>query len=366
MQNIVSFPSDSGKLEPGTAKILYVDDEPVNLSNFAFVFENDFKILTASSGEEALKIFRQEKDIAIVVADQRMPGMNGVELLERLHNYDPETIRIILTGYTDADDIVDAINRGNVYQYILKPWREDPLRITLQRALETHRLQKENRLLSRRLLQVAEEEQKRIARNLHDDFGQVLPALRFSVEKVRKSFKEMPRELDREFNAINHLIEKIGDISREVASTLRPDILDRMGLLATMEWTIKEFRNRHPEVAIDFEVIGVNKPFPPEVETTLFRIFQEAFNNIGKHAQATKIEVVMTFMHPQVILTIRDNGIGFDLHKPLTDRSDGSGVGLRGMRERVGSVSGTLTIRSKLGLGTIIRAEVPLHEGLKP
>ncbi|MDH3394019.1 MAG: response regulator, partial [Desulfobulbaceae bacterium] len=359
------FTSGSGHLAPGTAKVLYVDDEPVNLSNFSFVFENDFKVLTASSGEEALKIFRQEKDIAIVIADQRMPGMNGVELLERLRNYDPETIRIILTGYTDADDIVDAINRGNVYQYILKPWREDPLRITLQRALETHTLQKENRLLSRRLLQVAEDEQKRIARNLHDDFGQVLPTLRYSVEKIRKSYKEITPELAQEFTNINNIIEKIGDISREVASALRPDILDRMGLMATMEWMIKEYISRHPGIDFQFEVIGEEKPFPPEVETTLFRIFQEACNNIDKHAQATQIEVVMTFMHPHVILTIRDNGVGFDPQKPMADRTDGSGVGLRGMRERVGSVSGTLTIRSKLGLGTIIRAEVPLHEGLK-
>lgn len=360
MNDIVSFPSEPGQPKSAPAKILYVDDEPVNLSNFSMVFEDEFTILTASSGEEALKIFRDQKDISIVVADQRMPGMSGVELLERLRNHDPETIRIIITGYTDAADIVDAINRGYVYQYILKPWREDPLRITLQRAIDTHRLQKENRLLSRRLLQVAEEERKRIARNLHDDFGQVLPALRYSVEKIINSMDKIPPAVAMEFDNVNNLIERMGDISREVATALRPDILDRMGLMATMEWSIKDFSTRHPEISIEFEVIGIEKPFPPEIETTLFRIFQETFNNIDKHAQATKIEIVMTFIHPQVILTIRDNGVGFEPLKPLTHRSDGSGVGLRGMRERVIANNGTLTIRSKLGLGTIIRAELPL------
>jgi len=363
MSHIVSFPFDpAGE----TIKLLYVDDEPVNLSNFSMIFEDEFTILTALSGEEALKIFRNENDIAIVVADQRMPGMSGVELLERLRKDDPDTIRIILTGYTDADDILDAINRGNVYQYVLKPWREDPLRVTLHRALETYRLQKENRLLSRRLLQVAEEEQKRIARNLHDDFGQVLPTLRYAVEKIKNSITEMVPALAQEFDTVNRLIERMGDISREAATALRPDILDRMGLKATMEWAIKDFRNRHPDIDVEFEVIGTEKPFPPAIETTLFRVFQEAFNNIDKHAQATKVEVAMTFMHPQVILAIRDNGIGCNQTNQPLGRTDGSGVGLLGMRERIVSVNGTLTIRSKLGMGTLIRAELPLQEGLKP
>ncbi|MDH4320665.1 MAG: response regulator [Desulfobulbaceae bacterium] len=366
MPHNISFPEAPNSTAGEIVKLLYVDDEPVNLSNFSMVFEDEFTVLTASSGDEALKIFRDENDIAIVVADQRMPGMSGVELLERLRRYDPDTIRIILTGYTDADDIVDAINRGNVYQYVLKPWREDPLRITLHRALETYRLQKENKLLSRRLLQVAEEEQKRIARNLHDDFGQVLPTLRYAVEKIRGSVTDMVPQLAAEFDTVNRLIERLGDISRAAATALRPDILDRMGLLATMEWAIKDFHNRHPEIDVEFEVIGQEKPFLPEVETTLFRVFQESFNNIAKHAKATKVEVAMTFMHPQVILAIRDNGVGCDLTNQPVGRADGSGVGLRGMRERVSSVNGTLTIRSKLGMGTLIRAELPLQEGLKP
>lgn len=360
MQDIASFSSDTGLIEPGKAKLLYVDDEPINLSNFSLVFEKEFTILTALSGDEALKIFREEKDIAIVVADQRMPGMNGVELLERISAIDHNSIRIILTGYSDANDLINAINRGHVYQYILKPWRADPLLITLHRALETHRLQKENRLLSRRLLHVAEEEQKRIARDLHDEFGQVLPTLRFSLEKIRKYLPEIPPALQEEFNTANHLIERLGDISRETATALRPDILDRMGLIKTMDWVVKEFNNRNPNIKVEFEVIGTEKPFPPEIKTTLFRVFQEAFNNIGKHTQATKIEVALTFMHPQVILAIHDNGSGFDPNKPMADRTVGAGVGLLGMRERVVSVNGTLTIRSKLGMGTIIRAELPL------
>ena len=365
MQNIASFSTASDPVESGKAKILYVDDEKINLSNFSLVFEDEFTILTASSGDEAIKLFKDEKDIAIVVADQRMPGMTGIELLENIRALDQNTIRIVLTGYSDANDLINAINRGHVYQYILKPWRPDPLRITLQRAIDTHRLQKENRLLSRRLLHVAEEEQKRIARDLHDEFGQVLPTLRYSLEKISQYLPEIPPALQKEFDTANRLIERLGDISRETAAALRPDILDRMGLMATIDWSIQEFTNRHPEIEVEFDIIGTEKSFLPEVKTTLFRVFQEAFNNISKHTKATKVEVTITFMHPQVILAIHDNGCGFDPQKMMAAPDSGSGVGLRGMRERVTSVNGTLTIRSKLGMGTLIRAEMPLHEGRK-
>ncbi|MDH3392464.1 MAG: histidine kinase, partial [Desulfobulbaceae bacterium] len=253
-----------------------------------------------------------------------------------------------------------AIYRGHVYQYILKPWRPDPLRITLHRAMETHHLQKENKLLSQRLLHVAEEEQKRIARDLHDEFGQVLPTLRYCIEKIMNYLPEIPADLQKELDTASHLIERLGDISRETATALRPDILDRMGLIKTIDSAIKEFSNRHKNIEVEFEVIGTEKPFSAAIETTLFRVFQEAFNNISKHTKATKVDVALTFMHPHIILAVHDNGCGFDPQKPLAEKNSSSGVGLRGMRERVVSVDGTLVIRSKLGMGTIIRAELPI------
>ncbi|MDH5299089.1 MAG: response regulator [Desulfobulbaceae bacterium] len=360
MQNIDSFPTEGGQSAPAMAKVLYVDDEPINLTNFALTFEDDYTVLTAASAEEGLKLFRQTDDISVVVADQRMPGMTGVQMLERIYAMDSNPIRIILTGYTDIDDIVDAINRGHIYEYILKPWRADNLRAALQRAIGKFRLLKENQALSRRLLEVSEAERKSIARDLHDDFGQVLPSLRYSFEKIRASLPEVTPALSEEFNHINRLIEKLGDIGRDAASALRPDMLDRLGLLDTIGWSINDFRRRHPHIQVELEIRGTRKSFSPQAEITLFRLFQEALTNIAKHSRAERVSVLLTFSHPQVFLTIRDNGVGFDADHFLTVRQDGTGVGLKGMRERIATVNGTLTIRSRPGEGTLIRAEVPI------
>ena len=118
--------------------ILYVDDEANNLDAFARAFfDADFvdAVYTAATADEGRKILA-EKDISAIVTDQRMPGITGTEFLAQIIDRHPEPVRLILTGYTDVKDIIDAINRGHVYYYITKPWEADELRITIRRALE--------------------------------------------------------------------------------------------------------------------------------------------------------------------------------------------------------------------------------------
>ena len=130
-------------------KILYVDDEPINLSNFTMAFQDDFDILAASSGAEALEMFHQQvgDGLAVVVADQRMPGMSGVELLSRIYAIDPDPVRIVLTAYADFVNIRAAVNQGHIYQYIQKPWEYEGLKLILQRAGQVYALNKENQNL---------------------------------------------------------------------------------------------------------------------------------------------------------------------------------------------------------------------------
>lgn len=132
-------------------KLLYVDDEGINLSNFSMTFQDDYEVITCLSAAEALACFDQHGDIAIVVADQRMPEMTGVELLERICERAPDTIRIILTAYVVSDDIIDAINRGQVYRYILKPWDDRELRLSLEQAGEKYLLIRHNKELLQEL-----------------------------------------------------------------------------------------------------------------------------------------------------------------------------------------------------------------------
>ena len=123
--------------------VLVVDDEPDILRAFAFNYGDDFQVLTAESGARGLALLETHEP-AVIVADQRMPAMSGTDFLERSMVLRPDAVRIILTGYTDIDAIVQAINRSRIYRYVTKPWESEELRLTLRRAVEAFHLVREN------------------------------------------------------------------------------------------------------------------------------------------------------------------------------------------------------------------------------
>jgi putative nucleotidyltransferase with HDIG domain len=138
-------------------KIMIVDDEQANLRLLERLFRRDYQVLTASSGAEALQLLNQH-DVALLLTDQHMPGMTGIELLKRAASFRPHMLRIIMTGYTDVDVLVEAINCGHVYKHVFKPWSNDELRVTVERAVEhykanrsRHELEATNRRLSQKL-----------------------------------------------------------------------------------------------------------------------------------------------------------------------------------------------------------------------
>ena len=131
--------------------VLYVDDEIHNLNAFKASFRRLFNVFIAESAVEGRKIL-ETQEIHIIITDQRMPITTGIEFLESIIPDFPEPIRILLTGYADINAVIDAINRGQVYKYIQKPWMEDDLRINIEKAFEIYSLRKENRELTESLL----------------------------------------------------------------------------------------------------------------------------------------------------------------------------------------------------------------------
>jgi DNA-binding NtrC family response regulator len=141
-------------------KIMIVDDEPANLRLLERLFRQDYKVITAGSGEEALDLLA-EHDTALLITDQRMPNMSGLELLKQTAELRPHMVRMILTGYTDVGTLVEALNSGLVYQYLTKPWSNEELRLTVTRALEhyesvrvRHELEMRNSRLVARLEEI--------------------------------------------------------------------------------------------------------------------------------------------------------------------------------------------------------------------
>ncbi|WCT14516.1 response regulator [Mucilaginibacter jinjuensis] len=130
--------------------VLYVDDEINNLNSFKAAFRRDFTIFTAQSAKEGRKIL-DSNEIGVIITDQRMPMMTGIEFLESILPVYPDTIRILLTGFADINAVMDAINRGQVYKYLVKPWHNEELKMYIQNALEIYHLRKENKELAQKL-----------------------------------------------------------------------------------------------------------------------------------------------------------------------------------------------------------------------
>jgi response regulator RpfG family c-di-GMP phosphodiesterase len=131
-------------------RVLYVDDEAHNLQSFKATFRRTFEVFIAESGKEGLEIFKNNA-IDVLITDQRMPEMTGIELLMEVKKIDDEPMRILLTGYSDINAVIDAINKGQVYRYLSKPWQEDELRYTIESAYEVFYLRRENRELIKKL-----------------------------------------------------------------------------------------------------------------------------------------------------------------------------------------------------------------------
>ncbi|ASZ10964.1 response regulator [Chitinophaga pendula] len=135
--------------------ILYIDDEIHNLNAFKASFRRMYSVSTAASAEEASHLL-QEQEFHIIISDQRMPKMTGIEFFESILDKYPEPIRILLTGYADINAVIDAINKGQVYKYFSKPWNEEELKHNIEKAFEVYSLRKENKELTAKLLDVNE------------------------------------------------------------------------------------------------------------------------------------------------------------------------------------------------------------------
>ncbi|HEB89390.1 MAG TPA: response regulator [Deltaproteobacteria bacterium] len=146
--------------------VLYVDDEVDNLRIFELTFRRDFTILTAQSAKEGLEILSQHP-VAVVLSDQKMPGVEGVEFLRRVRELDSRAVRILVTAYGDAQILGDAINDGNIYRYLAKPWEPEDMRLTVQRAIEAYALESERATLLEELMIL-----NRLSRTIHRDIDQ--------------------------------------------------------------------------------------------------------------------------------------------------------------------------------------------------
>ena len=174
--------------------ILCVDDEENILHSLKRVLRKEgYQLLTATSGEEGLKCLK-EHDVHLVISDQRMPGMSGTDFLARVKESYPDTVRIVLTGYTEVDSITDSINKGHIYKFILKPWNDQNLKLEIKQGLEQYDLLQINKRLHIKVLQ-QNEELKNINQNLEALVGERTMELEIqnqALELSRAILEDLP------------------------------------------------------------------------------------------------------------------------------------------------------------------------------
>jgi signal transduction histidine kinase len=204
-----------------------------------------------------------------------------------------------------------------------------------------------------RVIEAQEEERRRIARDIHDETAQSLATLSLNIEAIAKSNHKKP---DETLESLERLRVKTGEILegvRRLCSELRPDVLDYLGLLPALGWLISELK-KEKKITGYVKVIGKGRRLTDETELALFRIAQEALNNVKKHSNASEVEVAVRFTSDRVKMSILDNGKGFVLPKVPGDFARKGKLGLIGIQERVNLLNGKLNLVSHKGRGTVI------------
>lgn len=237
-------------------------------------------------------------------------------------------------------------------------------------AVELERMKAENdaqkaleqaQQLARQLVSAQEEERKRIARELHDEFGAILTGLKFTISQLATQLaRNNPSQSNVTYHSQLHSMSKSVDAAidtmRRIATDLRPSLLDDLGLLAALEWQVQNFQKRTSipcTLRVSKEVNTIN--FAPHYALALFRITQELLTNVLKHAQASKITITLTHDVEHLTLEVNDNGRGITKH----EMGQTTSLGLNGIRERVSEINGTMIMQGEEGKGTRVTIQVP-------
>jgi signal transduction histidine kinase len=305
----------------------------------SFCCENTFEFIAGLPEEEKARfrgtcIKNGFKSVAVVPVRYREKLMGAIHLADECEG--KVTLSRIQFIESTVPMIGEAINRFNL---------EEELKNSEGRL----------RYLSSELLAVQENERKRIAVELHDSIGQMLTAIKFKIESILQE-KNKKKSLESLVPLVRETIEE----TRRIQMDLRPSTLDDIGILATLDWFCREYQKIYSHIRVEKEIGLEESEVSGSLKTAIYRLTQEAFNNIAKHSKADLIHLSLQTIKDTVELIIKDNGIGFVAEEISSSEKPKKGLGLTSMRERTELSGGTFAIQTAPGAGTTIRASWPI------
>ena len=262
--------------------------------------------------------------------------------------------------YVSIDDVLEYDGEGNVTGV-----RTTMVDVTDRKRAEDALQESEDQLrrLSSQLLKVQEEERKRIARELHDSTGQSLAAIKFVAEDALSQIDKHDKTTGKEsLKTLIPLVQQAAQEVRRIHTDLRPSLLDDLGITSTISWFCREFENVYKGISTEKRIDIEENNIPEPLKIVIFRILQEAMNNVAKYGKADLIRISLAEKENAVEIVIEDNGQGFDVQQTRNQKGPQGGFGLTSMKERAELAGGTLSVKSNPGAGTAIRASWPLEQ----
>lgn len=345
------------ELNADQSRILVVDDERLNRTLLSTnLQEAGYRVETAQDGQQALHLLREQAFDAVLL-DLIMPKMDGYQVLAEMKR-DAQLRRIpviVISSMDEVESIVRCIEMGAT-DYLAKPFNPVLLHARIRASLAS--LHEERMAaLREQYAQVTlaqEEERQRIARELHDGLGPDLASLNLRLLTVRRLLERDGHPAAAEIQELAEQTQaSIRDI-RRLIQDLRPVALDELGLVPALREHLARCQQEHGLI-VEFAADGGQR-LPASVETALFRIVQEAVNNVLRHADAEHVCVTLIRDADQARLCVADDGQGFDTQRPQSSKH----VGLWSMQERVAQLGGRFEVHSTPGQGTTVNMVVPL------
>jgi signal transduction histidine kinase len=416
-------------MKPGKAKplhILLVEDNEHDRIAFQRAMKMgdvDCRISFCERAEEAENLMNSGNDaFDLVVLDFDLPGMNGLEFFRNMRPKKNLPPFVMLTGAGSEKLVVQALQAG-MYDYVVKDSQMGYLNLlpvvlhtalqryaldrarreakkalrkskkglehkvrertaelamtiqVLENEIEEHRQteaalrrsQNQLRELSRTILDAQENERKLVAQEIHDSISGSLAAIKFALEEKLDTMGQNSPPKGISLEKIISQVDETVQECRRISAHLRPSLLDDMGLLATIAWSCREFEQIHPGLQIEQQVDAAEEEIPEMLKVVVYRILQEAMNNVAKHSDATRIRLNLAKRDNCIEFSVADNGCGFDPEDKLSESSALQGFGLASMRDRTLLCDGKFEIVSTKGKGTTVHVSLPCdYSGLSP
>ncbi|MBI4510021.1 MAG: hybrid sensor histidine kinase/response regulator [Deltaproteobacteria bacterium] len=364
------------------ASILYVDDDTLNLTVFEAACAGDFSILTATNADVALGMMRRH-EVGVLLTDQRMPGMSGIELAELVKNEFPDTIRMLVTAYSDLNATVDAINRGQVLRYLRKPWDPRELKNSLHEALGVYEMNRRIRELERRLVETERVYAlgivaAGIAHEIRNPMNWIVNNLAMAQDNLREIGELIPaedprgqavyarlRDLEEEVSDALQGAARITDIAKGIELSTRTrqedDAVDLAEVLSlTLKSVLGELRQRS-QLRLDTRPVPKIRGSRTKLGQVILNLVVNAIQALPRRPQAENlIGIKLAPEGSRVRLEVEDNGTGISVEHLdrifdpfFTTKADsGTGLGLAISKKIVEEMGGEIQVQSEPGRGT--------------